>query len=292
MGKWNSRYSQRRYDHRRYMFQETTYYPEIDGPESSPDNVPSWEKEFCASIGCVSWRKLIFTRKCMFGHDGVLKWDDAAGEEAFQNAKNRFWAKINGLQCQISLPDPDIYIEKVNWNPQIDAELIMEVDRAYFNPAVSEEATELNDNVSSNGNPWKRKNMESEGKNLKCEAWGTRQAATSTNELEDNPWEQRITDGSHHTKWQKWRSSSVNNSQNDANPNPWEKGNNQGGDQGSYSRDWNRRRWRNLCHNPDAEQGERNLTQKRRFSEGGRWGCQLRESRRNWNDGCTKRGGV
>ncbi|KAK4771694.1 hypothetical protein SAY87_032226 [Trapa incisa] len=230
MGKWNSR---------RYMFQENTYYryPEIDGPESSPDNVASWEKEFCASIGCVSWRKLIFTRKCMLWHEGVLKWDDAAGEEAFQNAKNQFWAKINGLQCQISLPEHDIYIEKVNWNPQMDAELIMEVDRAYFNPAVSEEATELNDNVSSNGNPWKRKSMECEGKDMKCEAWGTPQ----------------------------WRSPSVNNSQNDTNP--WEKGNNQGGDPGSYSRNWrNWRMWKNLCHNPDAEQGEGNLTKERRFS--------------------------
>lgn len=252
----------------------------------SQDNVPSWEKEFCASIGCVPWRKLVFTRKCMFGHEGVLNWDDSAGEEAFRNAKDQFWANINGLSCQISLPDPDIYIEKVNWNPQIDAELIKEVDRAYFNPAVNDEATELKDYESSHDNPCKRKNTEC-GEDLKWETWGTLRGATSTNELVDNPWDRGFTHGSQQMNWQQWRNSGVNNSQSDINP--WEQAkNNQLGDPEAYSWGWNSGMSKNVYTNY-AGQGERDHVQERRFPDEGRWRYQPKDGR-NWNDGCRKRG--
>ncbi|XP_057438022.1 uncharacterized protein LOC130730130 [Lotus japonicus] len=90
--------------------------------------VPSWEKKFCYSAG-IPWRKLIECKKYMDLHSNVLHWDDSAGKEAFDNAKKRFWAKINGLPCGISLPDPDIYIDDVDWNSSVDPELILDLER-------------------------------------------------------------------------------------------------------------------------------------------------------------------
>ncbi|KAJ9184921.1 hypothetical protein P3X46_004606 [Hevea brasiliensis] len=91
--------------------------------------VPSWEKRFCYSVGLVPWGKLLETKKSMYLYENIVQWNDSAGEEAFHNAKNRFWAKINGLHCDISLPDPDIYIDEIDWNSNIDPELYLDLER-------------------------------------------------------------------------------------------------------------------------------------------------------------------
>lgn len=65
-------------------------------------------------------------------HDNVVKWNDSASEEAFNNAKHRFWANINGLPCEISLPDPDIYIDNIDWNSknsETDLELYEDLEK-------------------------------------------------------------------------------------------------------------------------------------------------------------------
>ena len=88
------------------------------------DGVPLWEKKFCSLVGTIPWGKIVDTKNIMFCHKNILSWDDSAGEEALQNAKKRFWAKMNNLPCEISLPDPDIYIDEIDWSTKIDHELI------------------------------------------------------------------------------------------------------------------------------------------------------------------------
>ncbi|KAF2308140.1 hypothetical protein GH714_035633 [Hevea brasiliensis] len=39
------------------------------------------------------------------------------------------FGKINGLHCDISLPDPDIYIDEIDWNSNIDPELYLDLER-------------------------------------------------------------------------------------------------------------------------------------------------------------------
>ncbi|XP_031477318.1 uncharacterized protein LOC116248582 isoform X1 [Nymphaea colorata] len=78
--------------------------------------VPSWEKEFCARVCFIPWSKVLETKKVMSLFANVVQWDDSAGEEAFTNAKKRFWAKINDLPCDVSLPDPDIFIDRIDWD--------------------------------------------------------------------------------------------------------------------------------------------------------------------------------
>ncbi|XP_038698117.1 bifunctional endo-1,4-beta-xylanase XylA-like [Tripterygium wilfordii] len=91
--------------------------------------VASWEKKFCASVGSVSWRKLIEAQRFTYIYKNVINWDDSAVEEAFNSAKSRFWAQINGLPCDISLPDPDMYIEEIDWDSIINPELILDSER-------------------------------------------------------------------------------------------------------------------------------------------------------------------
>ncbi|KAJ8756267.1 hypothetical protein K2173_025079 [Erythroxylum novogranatense] len=90
--------------------------------------VPAWEKKFCYLVGSIPWNKLLETKRSMYLYENVVKWDDSAGEEAFQNAKSRFWAEINGLPCNISLPDPDIYIDEIDWNANVDPDLLLDLE--------------------------------------------------------------------------------------------------------------------------------------------------------------------
>ncbi|KAI6673766.1 hypothetical protein NL676_001672 [Syzygium grande] len=91
--------------------------------------VPSWEKKFCKSVGSVPWHRLLDAKKYLHIHDKVVKWNDSAVEEAFHNAKDRYWAEINGLPCSISLPDPNIHIDEVDWESKTDPELLLDLER-------------------------------------------------------------------------------------------------------------------------------------------------------------------
>jgi len=65
----------------------------------------------------------------MSGHQNIVDWDDSGAREAFENAKVRYWAEINGLPCDITLPDPDIYIDEVDCYAVIDPELVADLYR-------------------------------------------------------------------------------------------------------------------------------------------------------------------
>ncbi|OVA12780.1 hypothetical protein BVC80_1375g8 [Macleaya cordata] len=113
--------------------------------------VPSWEKKFCSQVGSVPWKKLLETKKVMaYYYENIVKWDDTAGEVAFNNAKARFWAEMNGLPCDdIPLPDPDMYIDEIDWNTKIDPELQSDLDKQQL-PS-DDENEEDND---GSGNVW------------------------------------------------------------------------------------------------------------------------------------------
>nr|XP_027186949.1 uncharacterized protein LOC113783901 isoform X1 [Cicer arietinum] len=105
--------------------------------------VPRWEKMFCSSVGSVPWEKLVETKKYMYLYDNVVNWNDSASEEAFDNAKSRFWSEINGLPCDIPLPDPDIYIDDIDWSSTIDPELILDLERDAIVPSDKENDAEV-----------------------------------------------------------------------------------------------------------------------------------------------------
>ncbi|KAF5742424.1 hypothetical protein HS088_TW09G00472 [Tripterygium wilfordii] len=228
MGNWKHR------PQRRFYHQERKPWPpppSFDDREpfhsgSAHDGIPLWEKKFCYVIGSVPWPKVVYAKKFMFCHGNVLNWDDSGSEVAFQNAKKRFWAEINGLHCDIPLPDPDIYVDQVNWNPDIDPALIKEVDQAYFAPDECGNDEKLrhknkkrrnfvsvsslpSDGCAGNSghvsNPWEHlNNLQSSG--VKDEEHGLNQWVNNARDSRnltnaDNPWECNYTQDVKSNTW-------------------------------------------------------------------------------------------
>lgn len=176
-------------------------------------------------IGSIPWRKLVNAKKFLYCHGNVLSWDDTAGEEAFQNAKKRFWAEINGFHCGISLPDPDIYIDKIDWNPIIDPELIKELDREYFAPDDEENgmvwrknkktrnsaydpSCESSKNIDDGLSRWECNNMPVigtlEGKLMGWSQWNNNINGSMNSDNNDNPWECNAAQSNGNTKDNAW----------------------------------------------------------------------------------------
>ncbi|GAB4827799.1 hypothetical protein Ancab_034685 [Ancistrocladus abbreviatus] len=208
MGKWNRRNYVRRPKH--YDYQWSPPRETLRDPETVvwQDNVPLWEKKFCYLIGRISWEKILGAKKFLHCHSNILGWDDSASEEAFHNAKQRFWAKINGLQCDIQLPDPDMYIDDIDWNPHIDPELIEDLDQEYFVPDENGNDVRIDDMMhegtlrsgsvhdekqDDEDNPWERSNdvtsSASRDKAMGWNQWCNSVDVMRTSTNEDNPWE-------------------------------------------------------------------------------------------------------
>lgn len=196
------------------------------------------------------------TQKFMY-NESVLNWDDSAGKEAFQNAKERFWAHINDFPCHISLPDPDIYIDEINWNAHIDPELITDLESVYFAPDDGEKDPKVwrrfkrLRNLASipekecNGNsgsivPWECTNNKEVDGALKGKAQSWNQWDNSNGDLRSskkghNPWESSFTQGNDVVKdkiWG-WKQGDDNSNSNDAkksndDDNPWKRSCSQG----------------------------------------------------------------
>ncbi|KAJ0095688.1 hypothetical protein Patl1_17067 [Pistacia atlantica] len=186
MGNWRNRPPRRFFNRQRVPKSPPEYEKDPSSSGYFEDGIPLWEKKFCSLIGSVPWQKVVHAKKFMYSNN-VLNWDDIAGKEAFHNAKNRFWAEINGFPCDISLPDPDIYIDEINWDPDIDPELIKDLESVYFAPNDGENNGKSDNNMqgrdtlkdeAQDGNQWDNSNNNS--KNIYQDG---------------NPWERSFTQG-------------------------------------------------------------------------------------------------
>ncbi|XP_020701073.1 uncharacterized protein LOC110113006 isoform X2 [Dendrobium catenatum] len=90
-------------------------------PGPSFESAPNWEKRFCSQM---KWRDFCEKKRVVHLFPKVLDWDDAAGKEAFDNAKARYWAQINNLPSEIPSPDPDMYVQEVDYDAYIDPSLL------------------------------------------------------------------------------------------------------------------------------------------------------------------------
>ncbi|XP_047306455.1 uncharacterized protein LOC124909867 [Impatiens glandulifera] len=83
----------------------------------------------------MSWPRFLEAERCINIFLNITNWKDSAVEETFHNAKKRFWANINGLDCDIPLPDPDIHNDIINQNnDDVDPELILDLDYEFVVP--------------------------------------------------------------------------------------------------------------------------------------------------------------
>ncbi|ONK70918.1 uncharacterized protein A4U43_C04F2860 [Asparagus officinalis] len=90
--------------------------------------VPSWERTFCSSVCGVPWRKICEAKDYTLRHENIADWDDSGALKAFENAKARYWSKINGLACDVPTPDPDLFFDEVDHHDATDPELIADLE--------------------------------------------------------------------------------------------------------------------------------------------------------------------
>lgn len=99
------------------------------------------EEKFCL-LGGIPWYKVLAAQKYTDCHENVIKWDDSAAKEALFDAHERLIAMINSLPCEHPLPDPDMYIDNIDWNLKIDPGLIAEMEKENRNPDEAENSTD------------------------------------------------------------------------------------------------------------------------------------------------------
>ncbi|RDX81329.1 hypothetical protein CR513_38005, partial [Mucuna pruriens] len=200
MGKWDHRPSRRFFHRRRSLVPPPIFY-DINAPlpEYWQDGIPLWEKKYCTIVGLVAWQKIVDSKMFKYCHSNVFDWNDSAAEEGFQNAKKCYWAKINSLPCDISLPDPDTYIDQIDWNPYVDPELIKEIDSTFFTLPDEEQENAVKNKrtkTSVNGeNPWECTDtlLSRALENNELQGWNKGNFGNVDNT--NNPWECSITRG-------------------------------------------------------------------------------------------------
>lgn len=168
-------------------------------------SVPSWEKFFCTSVGKIPWSKILDAKKFMPCHENVVKWNDSAGEKAFQNAKSRFYAKMHGLPCDIQLPDPNLYIDEIDWDCVTDPELILDLDCKPGDP----DTTKKGENIVIFGDTL----LHDTG--FSSTGWGDcedklKAAPNSSNVKKDNPWKRNYSQNNGHVEGSGWANSGNN----------------------------------------------------------------------------------
>lgn len=136
--------------------------PPPPGPGHSDGNnqcpVPSWEREFCSHVGGISWKRFCENKQFSSIYKDIEQWDDSAAFENFQNAKSRFCAHYHGQSSDIPLPDPDMYIDRVDHSCEVDPELVAELDKVrlpfeadnVYAPATGWDNTEANNKCAPN----------------------------------------------------------------------------------------------------------------------------------------------
>jgi hypothetical protein len=92
--------------------------------------VPLWEREFCCYVGNISWLRFCDNKHFVGPYNNLDHWDDSGALENFKNAKARFWANYHGQPSDISLPDPDVYIDKVDQRCKVNPELVADLEKA------------------------------------------------------------------------------------------------------------------------------------------------------------------
>ncbi|KAI9075407.1 hypothetical protein K1719_042657 [Acacia pycnantha] len=208
MGKWRNRRFFRRQRSPRPP-PPVFYDLQAPLPDFQQDGVPLWEKKFCTLIGLVPWQKIVDTKNLMSCHTNVLNWNDSAAEEAFQNAKRLYWAKINSIPYEEESNDVGYKRRKVSANVENSQECdSTELDKASENEVLGWNQCEpgKHKNSPSNSeknanNPWEhsvthenRGSTDNGWEGGRAKIWGWNQVSGHSDRLKDqdcryNPWQ-------------------------------------------------------------------------------------------------------
>ncbi|RZC67946.1 hypothetical protein C5167_011635 [Papaver somniferum] len=113
----------------------------------------SWEIKYCQEEGSIPWKRIAKTQSLMKSWvlDDEFKrcwdWDASSGKEALEKAKAWYWRKLNGFPFEslTNEESADMYNDTdIDWNPEIDPEISLALDRGYMNDA----------SINEGGNDW------------------------------------------------------------------------------------------------------------------------------------------
>jgi hypothetical protein len=112
--------------------------------------VPLWEREFCSYVGGISWPRFCENKHFAYMYKDMEQWEDSGAFENFQSAKSRFWSHYHGQPSDIPLPDPDLYIEKVDHRCKVDPELVADLEKVRLPFEADNESAIVPDKNSQN----------------------------------------------------------------------------------------------------------------------------------------------
>nr|XP_017251774.1 PREDICTED: uncharacterized protein LOC108222367 [Daucus carota subsp. sativus] len=185
--------------------------PKVDREEVLQNNELSLEKKFCLLVG-IPWSKVRAAQKYRFCHENVLNWDDSGAKDALFVAHERFCSMINSLPCEHPLPDPDMYIDNIDWNPEIDPGLISELEKESRYHDVEENSSSdkilgCDENRNTVDNPLESHLLEDKV-DIKDSVQGRNNCGAileSKNTM--NLWEHNVPNSDESTKEKRWKSS-------------------------------------------------------------------------------------
>ncbi|ONK61464.1 uncharacterized protein A4U43_C08F30190 [Asparagus officinalis] len=231
-------------------------------PGSSQSAIPPWERRFCTSVCLVPWGRICAAKVSLSAYKNIAEWDDIAAFEAFQNSKARYWAHINGLPFHIPLPDPDMYIDKVDHKTVIDPKLVEDLEKQPM-PSLPDKKNERNNGWDS---------LIVEDKPIPATGWGD--AEENTAERHSGNWDKFIEQPHPPLGWNNVEN--CNNSWNDRQNNSWNDRLNN-----SWGQHWN---------NLNSGQGGKNSRKRNggdydsRFSKSRQMDNNYKGNRNNWSD--------
>ncbi|TVU50801.1 hypothetical protein EJB05_02191 [Eragrostis curvula] len=211
MGGWN------RSRHVRGHRDRRPWRPPLPPPDYGNEHclVPLWEREFCSYVGNISWQSFCQNKQYVEVCSNLGPWDDSGALENFQNAKKRFWAHYHGQPSDIPLPDPDIYIDKVDHHCKVDPELVADLDKVglpldsdYNSASTSEADKKPSQNQSGNWDifiekPAEVTNWDWDANSRPDPTWGVKHEPLDNWGNSNSGWGDAVADSG-------WRSSSNN----------------------------------------------------------------------------------
>ncbi|KAJ6853105.1 uncharacterized protein M6B38_251065 [Iris pallida] len=270
-------------------------------PGTWHSSVPQWEKKFCSTVCMVPWGKICAAKASLSAHKNVVDWDDSAALEAFQNAKARYWAEINRFPCDIPLPDPDIYIDKVDYEAVIDPKLVEDLEKRPPPPDVDTNTSVIWDSFiyankpvpvtgwgdAEDANTAEHRSIHTTNWDAFLEKQTSSVKATGWGDADFNQPRNADTSNNHNSGWGDGAAQDYSrggggnyNSQNNGRDTSWGHSDNWNNEQGNYN-SWNNERGTSWGHsdNWNNEQGRRNS----RKRNGGNYGTRFPKSRQQMN---------
>ncbi|OEL34968.1 hypothetical protein BAE44_0004013 [Dichanthelium oligosanthes] len=101
----------------------------LNSVEHEHCSIPLWEREFCSYVGNISWQRFCENKQYVSVYNNLEQWDDSGAFGNFENAKARFCANYHGQPSDIPLPDPNMYIDRVDHRCKVDPELVADLDK-------------------------------------------------------------------------------------------------------------------------------------------------------------------